>query len=358
LSRTQPPSPGTRSRSAAIDPDLAQLRRRLAVGALFLLAVLLVGVAGYRVLAPDASWIDVLYMTVITLTTVGYGEVVDLSGNPAGRVFTMVLLLFGISGAGYFLSTATAFLLEGQLSHVFWRRRMTREISRLSGHQIVCGSDETALYAAQELVATRRDAVLVCDDPARADGLREEFPEVPLVVGDPTDDEVLLAAGVQRAGGILACTRSDKDNLIVTLTARQLNPAIRIVSRVEDVGITSRVRNVGADAVVSPNFIGGLRMVSELVRPTVVTFLDEMLRDREKNLRIEEVAIGDASPLVGKTLGDFDLRAVSSALLLACRQGGKGWVYNPPPSLPIVPGLVLILMGSPADLEAVRGAVG
>jgi voltage-gated potassium channel len=338
-----------------MDSDLRQLRRRLAVGAAFLLAVVVLGVIGYRILAPHESWVDILYMTVITLTTVGYGEVIEL--GPGGRVFTIVLLLFGISGAGYFLSTATAFLLEGQLSHVFLRRRMTRDISRLTGHQIVCGSDETALYAARELLSTRRDAVLVCDDPSRADTLRAQLPSMPVVVGDPTSDEIQLSAGVRRAAGILVCTASDKDNLIATLTARQLNPAIRIVSRVEDVAGASRVRNVGADAVVSPNFIGGLRMVSELIRPTVVSFLDEMLRDREKNLRIEEVEVDDASPLVGRALGDFDLRAISSALLLACRQGGEPWTYNPQPSLPITPGLVLIVMGSPDDVVAVREAV-
>jgi voltage-gated potassium channel len=340
-----------------MDSDLRLLRRRLATGAAFLVGLVVFGFVGYRILAPSAPWVDALYMTVITLTTVGYGEVIDLSRNPAGRLFTMVLILFGISGAGYFLSTVTAFLFEGQLHNVFWRRRMSREISRLSGHLIVCGSDETATYAVQELLSVKRDAVLVCDDPARVDALREQFPTLAITVGDPTMEEVLAAAGIERAGGILVCTQSDKDNLIATLTARQLNPAIRIVSRVEDITTTGRVRNVGANAVVSPRFIGGLRMVSELIRPTVVTFLDEMLRDREKNLRIEEVPIAEDSPLLQRTLEDVDFRATSSALLLACREDGKPWVYNPPPSLRITPGLVLILMGSPEDMAAVRKRV-
>jgi voltage-gated potassium channel len=341
-----------------MDSDLRLLRRRLATGAAFLVGLVVFGFVGYRILAPSADWVDALYMTVITLTTVGYGEVIDLAENPAGRVFTMVLILFGISGAGYFLSTVTAFIFEGQLHDVFWRRRMTREISKLNGHLIVCGSDDTAIYAVQELLSVKRDAVLVCDDPARLDTLREQFPTLAITVGDPTADEVLAAAGIVRASGILVCTRSDKDNLIATLTARQLNPRIRIVSRVEDITTTGRVRNVGANAVVSPRFIGGLRMVSELIRPTVVTFLDEMLRDREKNLRIEEVPIREESHLVEKRLEDVDLRAVSSALLLACREDGKPWIYNPPPSLHITPGLVLILMGSPDDIAAVRELVG
>src|ERR1044071_6758908 len=150
-----------------MDADLRLLRRRLVTGAVFLVMLVVVGFAGYRILAPSASWIDALYMTVITLTTVGYGEVFDIAHNPAARIFTMVLILFGIGGAGYFLSTVTAFIFEGQLHNVFWRRRMIREISKLSGHLIVCGSDDTASYAVQELVQVKRDAVLVIDDPAR-----------------------------------------------------------------------------------------------------------------------------------------------------------------------------------------------
>jgi voltage-gated potassium channel len=340
-----------------MDEDLRRLRTRLSAAALLLLGAVLIGLVGYRILAPDASWVDILYMTVITLTTVGYGEVIDFSDNPAGRLFTIALLIFGISGAGYFLSSATAFILEGQLSHVFWRRRMMQEIARLSGHQIICGSDETAVYAAKEMRAVQRPAVLVCDDPDRAEPLRAELPDFPMVVGDPSHDEVLREAGAERAAGVLVCTPSDKDNLIVTLTARQLNPALRIVTRVADVSAGAKVRSVGADAVVSPYFIGGLRMVSELIRPTVVTFLDEMLRDREKNLRVEEVPIPPGSRLIGRRVEHLDLREYCSALLLACREKDRPWVYNPAPEVELTEGLVLIVMGSPSDVEAVRRAV-
>jgi voltage-gated potassium channel len=340
-----------------MDDDLRRLRTRLSAAGLLMLGVVLMGVVGYRLIAPQASWVDIVYMTVITLTTVGYGEVIDMSANPAGRLFTMVLLIFGISGAGYFFSSATAFILEGQLSHVFWRRRMMKEIARLAGHQIICGSDETAVYAAREMRAVKRPAVLICDDPDRAEYLRAELPEFLMVVGDPSHDDVLIEAGAKSAAGILVCTPSDKDNLIVTLTARQLNPALRIVTRVEDVSAGAKVRSVGADTVVSPHFIGGLRMVSELIRPTVVTFLDEMLRDREKNLRVEEVRIPPDSPVVGSTVDELDFRSYCTALLLACREDGKPWTYNPDPSLRLRAGLVLIVMGSPDDVEAVRRAV-
>lgn len=154
---------------------------------------------------------------------------------------------------------------------------------------------------------------------------------------------------MQRASGIVACTDSDRENLVVTLTARQLNPNIRIVTRVTDVGGEGKLRKVGADAVVSPNFIGGLRMASELIRPTVVTFLDTMLRDRDLNLRIDEIRIPEGSPAVGVPLNGLGLGKVPGALLLAIRDPDGTWHYNPPRSRPVAADIVLIFLGSPGD---------
>ncbi|MBI4539332.1 MAG: potassium channel protein [Gemmatimonadetes bacterium] len=340
--------------AAGWEEDLRQLRRRLAAAALFLVGLLIVGVIGYSSIDPSVSWVDALYMTVITLTTVGYGEIVDLSGHPGGRVFTMALLLFGMGGVVYFVSTTTAFVLEGALGHVFWRRRMQKEIARISGHLIVCGDGPTALYAAAELQSVGRSLVVICERPERLSRVRAELEGVPVLVGDPTADEILESAGIRRAAGLIACADSDKDNLVITLTARQMSSQLRIVARVTDVEQVQKLRKAGADAVVSPHHIGGLRMASELVRPTVVSFLDQMLRDRERNLRVDEVQLGESSAELGKVLGQVDFRPVSNALLLACRTTDGNWVYHPPPELPLTPGLTLILMGSPEDIEAVR----
>lgn len=339
---------------AGWEEDLRQLRRRLTSAAGFLVGLLMVGVIGYWTIDPTASWIDALYMTVISLTTVGYEEVVDLSEHPGGRLFTIALILVGMGGVVYFVSTATAFVLEGALGHVFWRRRMEKEIARLSGHLIVCGYGSTARYAAVELHAMGRSLVLICGDAAAGAQARAELEGVPIVVGDPTTDEALEAAGIRRAAGIIACTESDKDNLIITLTARQLSPRIRIVTQVTDVEQVQKLRNVGADTVVSPSHIGGLRMASELIRPTVVSFLDQMLRDRERNLRIDEVRLGEGAAELGRPVGAIDFRAISNALLLACRTADGRWVYHPAPEFELAAGVTLILMGSPQDVEAVR----
>lgn len=340
------------------DEDVRELGFRLVAAGLFLVVVLLLGVIGYRVIEPGAGWIDALYMTVITLTTVGFGEVVDLTGHPGGRIFTVVLIFMGMGGVLYFVSTATAFVLEGQLGHVFWRRRMEKRAADLSNHLIVCGSGGTAIYTSSELEAVRRPVVVVCDDPEAADQLRQELEGIPILLGDPTLDETLRRAGIERAAGIAACTRSDKDNLIVTLTARHLNPDIRIVSRISDIRGERKIRNVGADAVVSPHHIGALRIASELIRPTVVDFLDLMLRDGTGGLRVDEVQIPEGAAAAGRSVESLDLRSVSEALLVAVRDPDGSWRYNPAGDRIIEPESVLILLGTPDDVVAVADAVG
>lgn len=328
--------------------DLRELRFRL-LGALgFMLAVTAVGTFGFFLIDPEAGPVRAFFMTAITLTTVGYGHEVNLDSSGA-LIFTAVLILVGMGGVLYFVSTATAFVLEGQLGHVFRRRRMEKELARLNGHLIVCGSGQTALYTARELTAVKRAVVLIVERPEEASHARNELPDLPILVGDPAHDDILLLAGVKRASGLVACTDSDKENLVVTLTARQLNANVRIVARVTDVEGVQKVRRVGADAVVSPNFIGGMRMASELIRPTVVTFLDSMLRDREANLRIDEVRIPPESSSVGKPLNGIGLDRVPHALLLAVRTVDGTWQYNPPRSRAVEPDMTLIFLGSPDD---------
>jgi voltage-gated potassium channel len=190
---------------------------------------------------------------------------------------------------------------------------------------------------------------MVVADQESAVRARAELEDVPIVLGNPTDDATLIAAGVERAAGLVVCTDSDNENVVVTLTARQVNPKVRIVSQVEDVDHEDKIRKVGADAVVSPDFIGGLRMASELIRPTVVSFLDAMLRDRDLNLRVDEILIPQGAPAVGKQFRELGLDALPGVLLVAIRSTKGDWEYNPPRSGVVAPGMILIFMGSPQD---------
>lgn len=330
------------------EEDLRQIRFRLIGAGLLLVAVTLIGTVGFKLIDPTAGWVRAFFMTAITLTTVGFGEEVPVDTDGA-RVFTAVLILVGMGVLLYFVSTGTAFILEGQLSHVFRRRRMQRDLAELSSHIVVCGSGQAALYAARELAAVQRPVVLVVTTPEAAGRASKELGELPVVLGNPTDESTLLAAGIDRAAGLVACTDSDNENVVVTLTARQVNPEVRIVSQVEDVDHEAKIRKVGANAVVSPHFIGGLRMASELIRPTVVSFLDAMLRDRELNLRVDEIRIPDGSPTVGKPLRDLGLERLPGILLVATRSPSGQWKYNPPRTDTVVAGSVLIFMGSPHE---------
>jgi voltage-gated potassium channel len=336
--------------------DLRDFERRM-LGALGLIVVVtVVGILGFLTIDPDAGVIRAFFMTAITLTTVGYGEEIAIDTDGA-RIFTAVLILLGMGATLYFVSVGTAFLLEGQLGHVFRRRRMQRELSKLSDHLIVCGSGRTALYAAAELSAVERPVVLVVRDREQAEAAAASLGDVLIVLGDPTDDSILEAAGIDRASGLVASSESDNENVVITLTARQLNPGIRVVSKLQEIEQERKVRKAGADSVVSPQHIGGLRMASELIRPAVVSFLDIMLRDRDRNLRIDEVGVPPSSSFVGKKLRDLELDRVPGALLVAVRYESGQWAYNPSRDERINAGDTLIFMGSPADGRTLRSLV-
>lgn len=336
---------------------MRDMQRRMLGALAFILLVTLVGIIGFSVIDPDAGFIRAFFMTAITLTTVGYGEEIAVDTDGA-RIFTAVLILIGMGATLYFVSTGTAFLLEGQLGHVFRRKKMERALSGLDGHMIVCGTGPTAIYATMELAQVQRPVLLVCHTEKEAEEAATRLPDVPIILGDPTDDDVLRAAGVHRAFGLIACAENDNENVVVTLTARQLNPRLRIVSRLSDVDHESKVRKVGANAVVSPQHIGGLRLASELIRPTVVTFLDKMLLDKDRSLRIDEVTIPEGAPCVGRPISDLGLEHVPGVLLLAVRGADGDWAYNPRRSTLVKAGTALIFLGSPEDSKSMRERLG
>lgn len=329
--------------------EFERLRRQLRRALVALLLVILVGVTGFSVIgAPEHGVVDAVYMTVITLTTVGYGEIIEMSHRPEGRVFTALLLLVGISIFAYSLPLLTAFVVEGQLTHIFERGRMQKQLSRLDGHHVVCGETAAALYVAEELAGTARPVALVVPDEDSRELARQRLGQIPMLAGDPTDDSVLLAAGIERAQGVVFCTGSEKDNILGVLAARRLAPGVRIVAATERPETEDKLRAAGADAVVSPSRIGGLRIASELVRPGVVSFLDQMLRGKHGGLRVEEVAVAQDSPCAGQTLSELGIGALEGILLLAVRDPRTGeYEFKPPAERLLEPGTTLVVMAAP-----------
>jgi voltage-gated potassium channel len=351
--------PRARGWAEAVIETIRQART-IGRAAALLAIVFLTGVAGYRFFAaPDQGWVQALYMTVITLTTVGYGETVDVSAHPAAMLFTSALLLIGVSTFVFFFSNVTAFVVEGGLDRLLWRRKMDRHLAGLEGHVILCGAGNTGRHIARELLETGRPFVVVDESDDELQALHAELgSDFPSVQGDATDDDVLRRAAVDQAQGLIAVTSDDKNNLIVTVSARLLNPKLRIVSRCVDRRVEDKIRKAGADAVVSPDLIGGLRIVSEMVRPTVVSFLDVMLRDKEKGLRIESVPVEAGSSVAGISVEQLRARDIGNALVVALARSRDDWEYNPPGDRTIEAGMEIVIMSNPDARQRLAALAG
>ena len=323
-------------------------KRRLFLSLTIFLVVFLIGVIGFKLFGgKEWSILDSLYMTVITLSTVGYGEVMDISSNPAARTFAVIFIVLCLGTIAFAVSSITSFIVEGELKNILGRKRMEKIIARLKEHFIVCGSDETAQTIIQELILTKKKFVVIEPLKEKIEKL-SSLDSVLFIHGDPTEDTVLLSAGIERAKGILLSLPTDEANLFVSLSASSLNPDIRIVTKGIDVRSHKKMMKAGADAVVSPSFIGGMRMVSEMIRPVVVTFLDTMLREREKVLRFEEVPVKIGSSLVGKTISASRIEEAADSLLVALKRAGSDkYEFSPSKDTKIKGNDTLILIATP-----------
>jgi len=235
---------------------------------------------------------------------------------------------------------------------------MDKALREVKDHVIVCGVGTTGMHVVEELIWTKRALVAIDTDETKLSKLQELSADiVPTVAGNAHDDEVLRTAGIERASGLVSALTDDADNLYVVLTARTLNPRLRIISKGVDVEATEKLRRAGADKVVTPSFIGGVRMVSELVRPQVVEFLDLMLRDKKKNHRIEEVTLPAGSSLIGKQLSDSRIRSATNLLIIALRDEKGDFVFNPRPTETLMAGMALIVLGETDQVLKLRAAL-
>jgi voltage-gated potassium channel len=344
LHRSLTPSTGT--------PDDHEFRRRLLRVALLLATVIVLGTAGYMLLE---GWrlLDALYMTVITLSTVGFTEVHPLS-DP-GHLFTLALIVTGVSTAAYAVGAIGEYVIGGRLSGALRRQRMQHEIDRLEGHYIVCGYGRVGRQVVEELDArgTRTVVIEPGDDALPADG------SGPLRIhGDATDDRALRTAGIGRAAGLVAAAGDDATNIVVTLSARALNAELLIVARAIQPEAEDKLRRAGATHVISPYRIGGQRIVTQLLHPRITDFLDVVMHRGNLELWLEEITVAADGPASGRTLGETAIWGADGVKVLAVGREDGQLVTSPRGEHRLAPGDVLIALGTLDQLEAARREAG
>ena len=323
-------------------------------GFAFIVVVHILGTLGYLAISGwQAPPMDALYMTFNVVTTLGFAETVEAARGTGGRLFTMAVAFFGIAGTWYLFSTFTAFILETNLNQAYRRRRMERTISALSGHYIVCGIGRVGGYVADELLKTERPFVVIDIDAATLSAHEERTGHHLQLHGDAADDDVLVRAGIANAAGVFAVTSEDSRNLVVTLSAKQLNPVVRVVARVHDRRNVEKARRVGADEIVSPDFTGGMRIASAMLRPNAVHVMDMMLHT-EENIRVEEVVVPPTG--AGTTVEALGRRR--EWLLVALRDAQSRWHFNPAPETKIAPGDTIVAIVSPEGRRLLEQALG
>ncbi len=306
--------------------------------------VMLVGTIGYRLIGgTQISWLDSFYMTFITVSTIGFGEIIDFSPYPEARIFTILIAVVGIAILTFTLSAVTAVILEGDLKQTWRRKQMQKNIDQLRDHYIICGVGRVGSNIAHELAMTGRDFVMLDSNFQNIENYLARDPEQLHIHGDATDNDVLIAAGILYARGVFAVAPDDTLNLVISLSARQLNPEVRIVARCHDLKNAEKTRSAGADEIVSPDFTGGLRLVSAMVRPHVVSFLDDMLKS-DDNLRMEEIVL--PAHFAEQSIAALDPQQRDFVLLAVRSQFGK-WQLNPDATHLIRANDVLMLMSTP-----------
>jgi voltage-gated potassium channel len=315
--------------------------------------VLLVGTAGYRLIE---GWplLDGFYMTVITITTIGFKEVHELT--LAGKIFTLFIIFTGIGVVGYTVFAGTQLVVEGEINKILTRRRSMKAIEKLRNHFIICGFGRMGSFVCEQLHARGMPFVVVENKVEVQDKVVQAG--YYLAPGDATEEEVLLAASIKNARGLVSVLNSDAANVYVVLTARELNPELEIIARAAEESAQSRLVRAGATRVISPYQIGGMRMVMGIVKPTVMDFLQVAMDHKKMDVDLAEVRVAENSAYSGKKLIDTDLRKELNLIIIAIKKSDGRMEFNPGPNTVIHDNDTLIAMGKARDLEVFEKEAG
>ena len=321
--------------------------RSVVIGITLLIIILSAGTIGYAIIQ---KWdlLDSLYMTIITVTTVGFGEVSSLS--TPGKIFTIGLIASGVGIAAYIAGSLSKMMVEGEIQSLLGKRKLEKQILTLSDHYIICGCGRIGSLVCREFATFAKPLpfVVIEKDPDVIDKIEEE--NYLYVQGNSTEEDVLLKAGVKRARGLITAVYSDSDNVYITLTARELNPNLFILARASDENAEKKLLRAGADKVISPYHIGGRRMAQAVLRPTVVDFLELAVHNKNMELQLEEIAVRTTSRFVGVSLKDSGIRQDLELIIVAIKKPTGDMIFNPSPESKIELGDTVLALGEKKNL--------
>ena len=326
-----------------------RLARRFVLIVVAIVTTLSIGTIGFTVIDGYPPF-DAFYMTLTTMTTVGYGEIHPLSY--AGRVFNSFLIVFGVTTIFIAIGAMTQTIIELEFGDAIGKRRNKRMIDNLKDHYIICGYGRVGRGAAHELRHAGVPFVVVDNNPDRVE--RAMLAGMLAVAADSTQDETLRLVGIERARGLVAALATDADNLFVLLSAKGLNPQIYVATRAAEEGAEAKMRRAGADAVFAPYAMTGHRLAQSLLRPHVVQFLDFTTKDVGEDIAIEQVRVSGASEMVSKTIKEMQLRKEVGVIVMAIRKESGEMVFNPPAETAVQGGDYLIVMGRPGNLRTLE----
>ncbi|MCE2403171.1 potassium channel protein [Candidatus Poribacteria bacterium] len=329
-------------------------QRRIIIAFSLLFGLLIVGTIGYSVLEknnPLGEWdiLDAVWMTLITVTTAGYG---DMEMGNAGRIFTMFLLVGGVGLFVYCITITNAILIEGQLLSFFKQRKMIRTVEKLSNHYIICGIGDTGLHVLEEMLKAEASFVGIELDEERLEHLAETH-DFLYLHGDATDDDMLIRAGIDRAKGLVACLSRDQDNLFVVISAKKLNPNLRVASKAVEHNSPDKLVTAGADEVVLPDHIGGIRLASGILEPHLIDFFAKMQVSRQTT-RFAESIIQPDSKLNGITIEEASIKEETGLVVIAIRSKDGTYIYNPSGDLKIEAGDALFVISDQRQLQTLH----
>ncbi|AEH01658.1 TrkA family potassium uptake protein [Lacinutrix sp. 5H-3-7-4] len=331
-----------------LNPILSFFRKKIYVALTLLLLVLIIGVLGYKLIS-GYTWVDSIYMTVITITTVGFGEVQPL--DETSKLFTVFLILTSVIIVGYALSIITEYILSRNNLEDLKRKKMQKKIDSLQNHTIICGYGRNGKQAAKKLMSYKKPFVIIEKDKEIIEKFESEM--IPMVHGNANEDDILMLAGLDRASTLISALPSDADNLFVVLSARQLNKNACIISRASQETSYQKLKLAGANNVILPDIIGGDHMASLVVVPDLIEFIDNLAVGGNEDVNIEEIDVDRLYNTSSKvqTIKDLDLRNKTGCTVIGYKNCDGEYVVNPEAEIKLVPNSKVIVLGRPEQIQ-------